>query len=184
MGTAPNPDLAFHWFKISAEAKYATGEYLLGNCYREGTGVPPNPRTAFEHYLLAAEGGEPLAQYALYQAFAQGEGTPMPGAPATGDNGLAKAAESGLPLAQAKWGILLLRGEEGLPRDTAKGEEWLQKAQASQDPAALIQVALCYINGEGLPKDREKGRLLLQAASIEGDKDAAEIYKLYFGKEF
>ncbi len=182
MGTPANPNLAFHWFQISAEGKYPTGEYLLGNCYRDGIGVTANPRTAFEHYLLAAEGGEPLAQFELYQAFSQGVGTRMDAALAR--EWLAKAAENGLAMAQAKWGILLATGEEGLPADPAKGREWLQKAQESQDTAALIQVALCHINGQGLPKDREKGRQLLQTACLNGDKDAAEIYKLYFGQEF
>ncbi|TCZ64784.1 sel1 repeat family protein, partial [Roseicella aquatilis] len=46
-----------------------------------------------------------------------------------------RAAEAGLPAAQAALGRMLLAGA-GLPRDVRRGEEWLRRAAMGGDAAA------------------------------------------------
>ena len=97
---------------------------------------------------------------------------------------LQKAADAGLAIAQARLATMVAVGTPGFGPDPKGAVELLDKASASQDSVARLQVAICYLQGNGIPQDREKARKILEAASLEGDAAAAEIYKIYFGKEF
>ena len=178
LGVNQNAEMAFYWYKISAEAKYATGQYLLGNCYHDGYGTSVNLPLAFENYTLAAEAGDTMAQLALARAYQRGEGTQMD--PNQAIRWLTRAADSGLPIAQARLGSLLFIGTDTIPANPARAQQLLDEAVASDDPIAIIQVALCYLNGEGVAINRPRASALLQRAANLGSSEAIELQKTFF----
>ncbi len=178
LGTVPNPETAFRWIKISADSKYPAGQYLLGNCYRNGIGTKVDERKAFENYKLAAESQDALAQMDLYDLYREGIGCKI-----DVDAGLTwlwKAAESGLPIAQAKLGAALAVGTDKQPANQKAAIEWLEKAQQAHDPLATVRVALCYLENNGIPVNRPKAQQLLREAMAAGSTEARHFYNFYF----
>ena len=183
LGIPVNPEMAFHWFKISADAKYPTGQYLLGECYRKGLGTQPNEKLAYDSYLLAAQGeegapGDPIAQIAVAEALLNGDGVVIN--PDAAYDWLKKASDNGLPLAFAKFAILVAKGTPAHPADAKAAQALLDRAAASHDPAALLQTALAYLKADGIPENRDRARALLQEAATAGSPEARAVFDLYF----
>ena len=83
-----------------------------------------------------------------------------------------KAAEQGLPEAQAMLGMLYLLGR-GVTRNYAKARHYFEQALQGGElnvEAAVAQYWLgqMYKEGIGVPKDREKGEKLIRLAAING----------------
>lgn len=93
---------------------------------------------------------------------------------------LSRAADNGLPIAQARLGSLLFNGTNLIPANPKRAQQLLDAAVASDDPLAIIQVALCYLNGEGVPMDRPRASQLLQRAANLGSAEARELQKTFF----
>ena len=183
LGTPVNAEMAFHWFKISADAKYAAGQYLLGECYRKGLGTAANEKLAYDAYLLAAQGtedspGDPIAQIAVADALLNGYGVVIN--PDAAYDWLKKASDSGLPLAIAKFALIVAKGTPAHSADAKAAKVLLERAAATHDPAALLQTALAYLKADGIPEDRDRARALLKEASTAGSPEARAVYDLYF----
>ena len=83
-----------------------------------------------------------------------------------------KAAEQGLPEAQAMLGMLYLLGR-GVTRNYAKARHYFEQALQGGElnvEAAVAQYWLgqMYKEGIGVPKDREKGKKMIHLAAING----------------
>ena len=177
-GVERNDELAFKWYKAGAEVDFVDALYLLGNCYRDAVGTSKDEKKALDCYRRAAEQGDSLSQLEVAEAYRNGRGVV-----ADIEEALVwyrKAAENGLGLAQARLGALLATGTEKTAANPAEGEKWLQKALEGRQPLAVVQVALCYLNGEGVAMDREHARRILADASARGSREAQAIYELYF----
>ncbi|MBQ6473976.1 MAG: SEL1-like repeat protein, partial [Victivallales bacterium] len=61
-----------------------------------------------------------------------------------------------------------------------RAQELLDAAVASNDPIAIIQVAICYLDGTCVTEDRTYARTLLQQAAASGSSEACELLKIYF----
>lgn len=61
-------------FQKSAQRHYPAGEYNLGNCYYNGSGVDRSFEKAAEYYQQAARGGYAPAQFRLGHCYYHGEG--------------------------------------------------------------------------------------------------------------
>lgn len=61
IGLAQNLTLALKWYKRSAYAGLADGQYMTGRFYGGGRGVPQNPGMALFWFDLARAAGHPLA---------------------------------------------------------------------------------------------------------------------------
>jgi len=86
-----------------------------------------------------------------------------------------RAAEAGLPTAQADLADMLLKGEAG-PPDLAGAVPLLAAAAAANHPVAQFELGELYETGAPplLPKDIEEARQLYTAAASHGMKEAAD----------
>ena len=78
-----------------------------------------------------------------------------------------RAAEAGLPEAQAMFGQLLLDGN-GVAADPAAALSWLVKAAAQQHLMALNMVGRCYDLGWGTAVDKARGAECYRVAAERG----------------
>src|ERR1700744_2386362 len=86
-----------------------------------------------------------------------------------------RAAEDGLPTAQADLADMLLKGEAG-PPDLARALPLLQAAAAANHPVAQFELGELYETGAPplVPQDLETARQLYAAASSHGMKEAGD----------
>jgi TPR repeat protein len=86
-----------------------------------------------------------------------------------------RAAEAGLPTAQADLADMLLKGEAG-PPDLASALPLLAAAAAANHPVAQFELGELYETGAPpfLPKDLDEARQLYAAAAGHGMKEAAD----------
>jgi TPR repeat protein len=68
---------ATRWWKLSADHGYAPAEKQLGDCYREGTGVPQDSSAAAKLIEQAAQQGFFPAQMELGEIYEKGQGVPQ-----------------------------------------------------------------------------------------------------------
>jgi TPR repeat protein len=83
-----------------------------------------------------------------------------------------RAAEAGMPTAQADLADMLLKGEAG-PPDPKAALPLLKAAAAANHPVAQYELAQLYETGAVVPKDMETARNLYAAAATHGMKEAA-----------
>jgi TPR repeat protein len=86
-----------------------------------------------------------------------------------------RAAEAGLPTAQADLADMLLKGEAG-PPDLERALPLLQAAAAANHPVAQFQLGQLYETGAPplVPQNLEVARQLYAAAATHGMKEAAD----------
>jgi TPR repeat protein len=84
-----------------------------------------------------------------------------------------RAAEAGLPTAQADLADMLLKGEAG-PPDPERALPLLQAAAAANHPVAQYQLAQMYEAGTLVPRNIQVARNLYAAAASHGMKEAQD----------
>jgi uncharacterized protein len=99
----------------------------------------------------------------------KGLGTPKD--PKGAEEMYARAAEGGLPTAQADLADMLIKGEAG-PPDPERALPLLEAAAAANHPIAEYELGQFYETGEQVPKDLTKARSLYAAAASHGMKEA------------
>lgn len=82
-----------------------------------------------------------------------------------------RAAEAGLPTAQADLADMLIKGEAG-PPDLQRALPLLEAAAAANHPIAQYELAQFYETGEVVPKNMTMARNLYTAAASHGMKEA------------
>lgn len=82
-----------------------------------------------------------------------------------------RAADAGLPTAQADLADMLLKGEAGAP-DPERALPLLQAAAAADHPIAEFELGQMYEKGELVPKDLTVARNLYAAAAGHGMDEA------------
>ena len=96
--------------------------------------------------------------------------------PKAAEEMFARAAEAGLPTAQADLADMLLKGEAG-PPDPLHALPLLQTAAAANHPVAQYELAQLYEAGTVVPKDMKMARKLYAAAASHGMPEAAQRLK-------
>ena len=91
--------------------------------------------------------------------------------PKAAENMYQRAADAGLPTAQADLADMLLKGEAG-PPDPQRALPLLQAAAAADHPIAEFELAEMYEKGELVPKDLTVARNLYTAAAAHGMDEA------------
>ncbi len=84
-----------------------------------------------------------------------------------------RAAEAGLPTAQADLGEMLMNGEAGKP-DPVKAAIWLTLAAAAHHPVAEFELGELYESGSAVAQDFEHARELYKDAVERGVPGAKE----------
>lgn len=81
------------------------------------------------------------------------------------------AAEAGDAEAQYNLAKAYRKGD-GMPKDTIKEIQWLEKASSQNHPSALYDLGIFYFSGIGIIQDQTKGLSLLKKAAELGNGDA------------
>jgi hypothetical protein len=99
----------------------------------------------------------------------QGLGTPKD--PKGAEEMYQRAADAGLPTAQADLADMLIKGEAG-PPDPKRALPLLASAAAANHPVAEYELAQFYEAGELVPQNMSVARHLYEAAASHGMKEA------------
>ncbi len=75
-GVAPDPALAFHWYRLAAEQGHRAAQFIVGLKYQRGDGVDPDAAQAARWYRRSARQGYAGAQLNLGAMYALGDGVP------------------------------------------------------------------------------------------------------------
>ena len=114
-------------WRAAANRGVPEGQYLLGNCYQAGIGVPKNEAEAANWYRKAADQGLPRRQCDLGSFSLEGIGVRKDEAEAI--KWYRKAAKQGFANAQIMLGFCYQRGR-GVPKDDAEAVNWYRRAAA------------------------------------------------------
>ena len=126
---------AIEEFTPLAEAGNSNIQYVLGEWYDNGEGVPQDHTEAVKWYRLAADQGNATAQYNLAVKYADGTGVAMDYKEA---NKLYRlASEQGLVDAQRNLGFVYARGK-GVLQDNTTAHMWFNIAAANGQVFASI----------------------------------------------
>jgi uncharacterized protein len=147
--------------KLVASAFVSLGGYFMTGI--KSTYVQPNASRAFDMFYYAASYfGDPEGQFSLARMYMEGLGTQKSDRQAA--RWLKLAAEKGHTGARAVFGDLLVRGADGVPRQSAQGLMWLTLARdgAEADRDTWIVELHERALGSVSQVDREAAHLLLQ----------------------
>jgi TPR repeat protein len=178
---------AVAWFSQAVKQGSPAGNFELGLCYQDGTGVARNDARALTLIRAAAMAKYAPAQHEMGMLYEHGH------------CGLAKSAEhavafwklsaaQGLPTSQYNLGICYDEGTGGLAKDEAKAAALWALAANQGMPDAKFNLGNCYMEGSGVERDHKKAAALFQeVVNINGDGDAlmqlAMCYEKGFGVE-
>ena len=144
---------------VVANAFVAVGVYALKGI--PAAAIAPDPARALEVFQFAAINfGDADAQYNLARMYLDGPGIPKD--PGRATRWLSLAAEKNHVSAQALLGFLIFSGQNGMPRQRARGLMWLTMANEGADAV----------------KDRWIGDLYkdAMAGASDNDRQAAAVY--------
>jgi TPR repeat protein/tRNA A-37 threonylcarbamoyl transferase component Bud32 len=144
-------------------------QVILGNAYRNGTGVARDPVEASRWYRKAAEQGSDIGQYELGLLYESGLGVPKDATQAV--SWFRKAADQGLARAQNRVGVAYENGSTG-PSNVVVAADWYRKAADQGYAAAQANLGRLYLQGRGVFKDTARAGELLQKAVDQGDPNA------------
>jgi TPR repeat protein len=146
-------------------------------------------KTTFDAGVAAYDQGDYATAYKLWSsiddddvaamrnvAMLQRKGLGTAKDPKAAEAMFARAAEAGLPTAQADLADMLLKGEAG-PPDPKAAQPLLQAAAAANHPIAQYELGQMYEAGTIVPRDMKVARNLYAAAAAHGMPEAQERLK-------
>jgi len=155
---------------------------IAGGCATAETGA--NLKESFDSGVAAYDAGDYPRAYKIWSAIddediaamrnvammrRQGLGTAKD--PKGAEDMYLRAAEAGLPTAQADLADMLIRGEAG-PPDFKRALPLLEAAAAANHPLAQYELAQFYEVGQQVPRNMAVARDLYAAAASHGMKEA------------
>ena len=114
-------------FTAEARKGNADAQFLLGNMYRKGQGVPQDYAEAAKWYRKSAEQGDIKAQHNLGVLYENGQGLPRDYVEAV--KWYHRSADQGHVSAQLNLGVMYAKGH-GVPRDYVKAYMWFHMASS------------------------------------------------------
>ena len=109
----------------------AIAEFMVGDCYKTGQGVPRDMTQAVKWYGRAADDDDPSAQYNLGALFENGQGVRQDLSEAA--KWYRKAADHGSTPAQRTVGEFLQKGR-GVSADAREAARWYQRRRSGLLP--------------------------------------------------
>jgi TPR repeat protein len=116
---------ATKWFRMAAERGHARAQFLLGELYDNGIGVPEDIAEAVQWYRKAAEQGNADAQTQLGQCYLEGDHVPKDVVEAI--KWIHNAAVQGHLFGQIKLGQFYKNGQD-IARDYCEAYKWFKLA--------------------------------------------------------
>lgn len=169
--------LGLRWLKVSADNKYSSAYYQLGEAYRMGRGVEPDQKAAAEWYRLGADAGVADCQCAFGIANLYGHGIPI-------DEDQAHNLFQTASLQDSDWGLYLL-GQTyeygyGTSKDLIKAFECYKQGAGRNYPKSCYAVGLAYLYGEGVAVNYSASARWFKVASDLGNDNAKVYLGLFF----
>jgi TPR repeat protein len=134
-------ETALRLWRPLADQGNATVQNLLGQMYRQGTGVPQDYAAAMSWYQKAADQGNASAQFNL--GFMHFNGLGVPSDYAAAMSWYRRAADQGNTAAQLDLGVMYLQGK-GAPQDHVSAYMWFNLAAAAVPAVEFPNVAAAY----------------------------------------
>lgn len=144
----------------------ADAQFLLGEAFRTGGGIPENHEHALHWYLQAAEQGHPAAQNNAGSMLLNGMGAPANAAEAV--EWYRKAALQDFPEAHFNLGLRYLHGS-GVEMDVEMAAACLFKASEHGHVEALGELGTLFRFGRGVEQNYVAAAELHVLAALEGD---------------
>jgi len=167
-GVARDEARGLDLLRRSADGGYSAAQYLLGQRYLYGQGLPRNTVQA-KSYLLAASTDDDYRAVVLLRIIAKGSR----GVVRDRDNVVAEVkrkARSGVAAAQYTLAFMYLVGD-GVPKDRVEEVRWY-RAAASKHARAAFMLSLMYQSGEGVPQNPAEAFRLMRVSAGMGDPRA------------
>lgn len=180
IGVVKNIAQAIKWYKVSALHEDSDSQNRLGLCYLNGIGVEKDIDKAVEFFCRAVENGNAEAEEHLNQLKRKGyfdeddfeeiidlyrdDAIQLRYFPENEDD----EDDDDLCLEPA----------------TEESVKWLSIAAEKDEPSALCDLALCYLNGDGVEKNVDKAYELLKKASAKEDIIAHNNLGYFYEKGF
>ena len=160
----------FLTLKSAAEVHHPEAEFLLGMCYRNGTGIEKDRASAVNWFRSAAEHGYFKANAYLANLLLDAEGSEDDYAAAL--RWLTPAAEQGEPYAQYLMSRVYQNGL-GVSADPAVAMEWLVRSAEQNFALAENQLGAAYCDGINVQANRDLGIVWYTRAADHGCHEAA-----------
>jgi TPR repeat protein len=154
--------------RSSADGGYSAAQYLLGQRYLYGLGLPRDTGQAMS-YLLAASTDDDYRAVVLLKIIAKGsrgEARDRESVVAA----VKRKARSKVPVAQYTLAFMYLVGD-GVPKDRVEEVRWY-RASASKNARAAFMLSLMHQSGEGVPRNTAEAFRLMRVAAEMGDSRA------------
>ena len=153
-----------------ARQGHADAQFMLGDMYRYGEGVPRDYVQGQKWYEKAAAQGNAKAQYELGQLYQYGyaEGVDYKQA----RQWYEKAAVQGIANAQYLLGVLYEEGA-GVPQNYKQARRWYEQAAAQDHPKAQLNLGTMYELGFGVTQDYVQAHMWYNLAGANGNYHAA-----------
>ncbi|KAJ3259104.1 ERAD-associated protein [Boothiomyces macroporosus] len=164
-GVEKNLDLAFYYYKRSADLQEPRGLGVVGYCYGEGLGVPKDEDKAIYYYSLAANKGESVSMYNLGYCYEQGLGVQKNMKEAI--YWYRKSASYGNCYAQNALGYIHEEGQ-GVERNEFLAAKYYKLSAEQGYPWAQCNYAYCVQNGLGTEKNDVLGSFWYHKAAVQG----------------
>lgn len=138
-------ELAYQWYKKSAEQDYTPAMHALSLCLIDGYGTEKNPQEGIKILTICAERGYMKSIHAIINVY-------MLGCKGIEKNlDVAKkwakiGAEQGDVACMSTYGVLLVDPSFGI-NQTEEGKMWLRRAAQGGDQVAQFELGLIYFNG-------------------------------------
>lgn len=174
-------ELAYQWYKKSAEQDYTPAMHALAVCLIYGYGAEKNPQESIKILTICAERGYMKSIHAIINVYMFGcEGIEK-------NLDVAKkwakiGAEQGDVACMSTYGVLLLVPAYGTCQ-TEEGKMWLQKAAQAGDAVAQYELgAMYYLGNYGENKDYVAAKYWLSLASEQNHAIATFVLGLIYYK--
>jgi len=138
---------------------------MLGNLYRDASGMPQDAQKALEWYTKAAAQGYAQGQSNLGAAHFDGFGGPAN--PVEAVRLFRLAAEQDNLDGQSCLGLAYALGK-GVKKNLSEAAVWFRKAAEGGEPQAQFGLALAYLRGEGVPRDKREAEKWFKKSSEQG----------------
>lgn len=167
-GAAPDMTKAKAWLIKAADYSDPSAEAKLGDIFFE-----PEPITALSWYEKAAAHGDDNSAYIAAIMYAENYEIKPDAIKAA--KLLSQAANSGIPAAQADYGLIVYQGN-GVPRSSEKAAAWFKRAAEAGDSEGRFLYAFTLAKGDGVPQSFEDAYYWLLKAEQDNGETGIDDY--------
>ena len=174
-------ELAYQWYKKSAEQDYTPAMHALSLCLIDGYGTEKNPQEGIKILTICAERGYMKSIHSLIAVYMKGDGE-IEKKPDIAKKWIQIGAELGDATCMRALSMILLDPAYGTCQ-TEEGKMWLQRAAQASDAIAQYELGVMYFLGNyGENKDYVAAKYWLSLAAEQNHSIATFILGIIYYK--